>query len=498
MAGLFGSLNTSTRGLHAQQTALQTTSHNLANANTPGYTRQRVTMQADLPQSVAGIGQIGTGVTISGVERIADQYVNTQLRNGNSILSTYEEMSDILAELEAVFNEPSDVGLGNQISEVFASWTNLASNPEVATSKTMVVQQSETLTDIMQHMANQMSSLHGNTVSEMDKSALDANSNLLQLERLNQQIWQASVRGETPNDLLDQQDRILENLANTVDITVEKDRYNRAFISIDGQTVLNENTRNELVVVTGTDENGNPIVSGNETIEGDYSLGQFLIKEGTDESATFSRIDLESGSAKGAQDALAVIEDMQAELNHFAYSFATAINTIHSNDGEGINFFEFDPDNVAASLRVQEDIANDPTIINAGRDLNNELSGDGTRASAIAALQNANLPYNVEDWTFDEETLKLEEATRAGSSIYSRYNTMVTEMGIIKQQQDNMRANQDALVGLLEQRRESISGVNMNEEVVDMIRYSSAFQANSRVLSTISEMLDTLINRTGV
>lgn len=498
MSGLFGSLNTATRGLHAQQTALQTTSHNIANSNTAGYTRQRVTMQADLAQSYPGIGQVGTGVTISGIERVSDQYVNTQLRNGQSILEMHSEKSEILAQLEAVFNEPSDTGLANQISEVFASWTNLASNPEVATSKTMVVQQTETFTDIVHHMANQMNDLHTDTVAELDKSALDANSNLIQLERVNQQIWQASVRGETPNDLLDQQDRILSELASTVDIEVEKDRFNRAIVSIDGQTVLNENTRNELAVVIGQDDTGNPLFSNGDTLEGEATVGQFYVRQTNTEEPSYTAVELSSGSAKGAQEALAVIEDMQADLNDFALSFATAINMIHSNDGEGIDFFEIDPDNPSSSIRVQSDLIDDPTLIVTGRALDNSISGDGTRASAIASLQNALLPSDSEDWTFNPETLKIDEAQGSGVSIFSRYNSMVTEMGIIKQQEDNMVSTQQALISLLEQRRDSISGVDINEEVVDMIKYSSAFQANSRVLQTLSDMLDTLINRTGV
>lgn len=499
MSGLFGTLNTATRGLNAQQVALQTTSHNLSNVNTPGYTRQRVTMQASLAQSLPGVGQIGTGVNISGIHRVADHYVTTQLRNGQSILETYTNKSHILGQLETVFNEPSETGLGNQISEVFAAWSNLSSNPEVATSKTMVAQQSETLTDILHHMSTQMSNLYGDTVGEINKSALDANSGLLQLERLNHQIWQASVRGEAPNDLLDQQDRILQDLAKTVDIQVERDQFNRAAVSIDGQTILDPQTRKELVVVTGHDDLGNPIISGDEVIEGlNYEVGQFLVREEGEEDTLLTEIELQSGSAKGAQEALQVIEKFQTDLNDFAYSFATAVNTIHSHDGEGIDFFEFDSENVAATLRVNNDILEDPTIINAGRDLDNSIAGDGTRAAAIAALQNGNLPYEVEEWTFDEDSLQIHSAEAGGASIFSRYNTMVTEMGIIKQQEDNMMETQGALVNLLEQRQESISGVDINEEVVNMMKYQSAFQANSRVLQTLSDMLDTLINRTGV
>lgn len=499
MAGLFGTLNTATKGLHAQQTALQTIGHNVANANTIGYTRQRVTMQADIAQSIPGIGQIGTGVRISGIDRVHDEYITSQLRNGQSTLNYHQELADIIGQLETIFNEPSETGLSNQISEVFNSWTYLASNPEESTAKTMVVQTSETFTDILHYMANQMESLRTDTVNELDKAALDVNSTLKQLESLNHQIWQSSVRGQQPNDLLDQQDRLLSQLSGQLDISVERDQFNRAFVSIDGQSVLSADSRQEVMSVIGHDEDGNPVLSGGELVEGeDFPLGSFVVRSQSESGeSTYAAIELESGKVKGQQEALNVIEGMQSDLNDFAFQFATAVNTIHSGDGEGIDFFVFDPENVAGSLRVSQQLLDDPNLVVTGRDLENSISGDGTRAQQIASLQGASLPNNIEDWEYDPETLGINTSS-TGSTLFSHYNKMVTEMGITKQQADNMASTQSGLVALLEQRRESFSGVDINEEVVNMIQYSSAFQANSRVLQTISEMLDTLINRTGV
>ncbi|GEN51548.1 flagellar hook-associated protein FlgK [Alkalibacterium pelagium] len=503
MSGLFGTLNTATKGLNAQQTALQTIGHNVANANTTGYTRQRVTMQADLAQSVAGVGQIGTGVRIGNIDRVSDQYVNTQLRDAHSTTEKHKSLSDIIGQLEATFNEPSDTGLSNQISEVFNAWTYLASNPEQASARTMLVQTTETFTDTIHHMANSMDSLHKDTLNELDKSALDANSTLKQLENLNHQIWQASVRGFTPNDLLDQQDRLLTDLAGKVDITVERDRFNRVSVDVAGTNVLDSSSRKELAVVT-KEENGTFYLSNGDSVEGpegENLIGKVIVKNEAG-SATF--INPQKGSMKGTQDALGVISDMQSDLNEFAFSFATAVNLIHSNGGDydngGVEFFnngELTKENAALNIRVSESLRKNPENVVSGKDLNNTFSGDGSRAQAIAGLQYQNLSLNSESWTFNQDSMKI-EGSGVGSTLFSRYNSMVTEMGIVKQQEDNMLDTQSALMHLLTQRRESISGVDINEEVVDMIRYSSAFQANSRVLQTISEMLDTLINRTGV
>ncbi|PRY77490.1 flagellar hook-associated protein FlgK [Alkalibacterium olivapovliticus] len=502
MSGLFGTLNTATKGLNAQQTALQTIGHNVANANTTGYTRQLVTMQADFAQSVAGVGQIGTGVRIGNIDRVSDHYVNTQLRDAHSTTQKHESLSDIVGQLEAVFNEPSDSGLSNQISEVFNAWTYLASNPEQSSARTMLVQTTETFTDTIHHMANSMESLHKDTLGELSKDAMDVNSTLKQLEGLNHQIWQSSVRGFTPNDLLDQQDRLLTDLAGKIDITVEKDQFNRASVDIAGTNVLNSSSRKEVAVVTGTNEDGEYTLSDNDVLSSSndaIALGSVVIK--TPDSNEGTLVNPSKGSMRGTQEALVVISDMQAELDDFAFSFTNAVNLIHSGGDveDGQPFFEVlsDSTGAAKSIRTHQALRDDPDKVVSGKSLDNEYSGDGSRAQAIASLQNQTLSKDFNESHYNEDTMKINSGTKR-STLFGRYNSMVTEIGIVKQQEDNMLETQNGVMQLLTQRRESISGVDINEEVVDMIKYSSAFQANSRVLQTISEMLDTLINRTGV
>ncbi|MFL2098371.1 flagellar hook-associated protein FlgK [Marinilactibacillus psychrotolerans] len=497
MSGLFGTLNTATSGLLAQQNALQTLGHNVSNVNTPGYSRQRVDLQTNVAQQIPGVGQIGTGVQVAGISRMQDQFVMNQLMNGYSTTSKHQALSDTIGQLEATFNEPSETGLSNQISEVFNAWTYLASNPEQAASKTMIVQTSETFVDTVQHMANAMKALKADTVQQLDKAAVDANSTLKQLEDLNHQIWQASVRGYTPNDLLDTQDQLVNKLASQGDIQVSKDKYNRVSITMDEQTLLNENTRNEIMTVTSLNDFGEAVLSDGTTLTAEAKVGQFVIKSDNKGTAGYQPINLEGGSVKGTQDALTVIDDMQTELDQFAYDFATAVNTIHSNDGaeDGIDFFTVSEEGSALSLQVNQEIKENPSLIVTGKSLNNEIAGDGSRAQLISSLKNT--PINLEGEWYDDETMEIDSDINS-STLFDSYNGMVTDMGIIKQQSDNMLDTQEGLMALLEQRRESVSGVDINGEVTDMIKYSSAFQANSKVLSTLSEMLDTLINRTGV
>lgn len=476
MSGLFGTLNTSTSGMRAQQNALQTTSHNLANSNTVGYSRQRVTMAANLPQSLAGIGQIGTGVVINGITRITDDFVISQLQNEEAYLNQYKQLSDVLGQLEAMFNEPTDTGISQQMSEFFNSWNNLASNPESLTSKTMVVRQAETFLDTINHTLNKMNELSGDTLTQIDKQILDFNSAASQLKGINDQIFNATVKGEMPNDLLDKRDMLVGQMKNIAGVEASTDKYGRTFIKIDGQEIVSENAVNKLEM----------------TGEGDTTISVI-----TEEGA--QPVEIKTGAIKGLQEALVVVGEKNAEVSGFIENLALAVNTIHQGgeNGEGIEFFTIAEN---GEISVNQALLDDPSRVNVGKEFGEDaVAGDGTRAKAIFDLQNTMLDLSSKDWlnTYNEETMSF-ESSASGSTLFNHYNEIVTDMGITKQQADNMLANQLDLTILLEQRRDSISGVDINEEVVNMIQFQSAFQANARAISTISEMLDTLINRMGV
>lgn len=473
MSGLFGTLNIGVKGMTAAQTALQTTSHNVSNMNTEGYSRQRVNVQADNPYTLPGVGQLGTGVKMSGVVRVVDDYVTKQIQDETASYSRYATKSDALAQLEMIFDEPSETGLSNRFSRVYAAWNYLGSSPELATAKTMVSQESQTLTDTMRQMANQIEGLEGDTLYAIEKDVLDFNEKVEQLATLNKQIFNVVIKGQTPNDLLDQRDRLTTELASIAGVSIDYDKFQGVKLTLDGNAVLDGDTIQKLAV-----QSGGP--------KGQVEL------QAADGSA--KAIIIENGSIKGSQEALAVINDKKVELNQLAYNFATAVNTVH-----GKEFFTVSQTDAAKNMTVNADIKADTSLINAGKDLENPAAGDGSRATAISALASTKLNYFQADFAgeYDPDTMNFKPQT-SGTTTNGAYNDMVTSMGIIKQQADNIVASQSEVLGFLEDRRSSISGVNMNEEVVDMMKFQSAFQANARIINIIDEMLDTLINRTGV
>ncbi len=447
MSGIFSTLNTANKGMMASQTVLQTTSHNISNANTEGYSRQRVDLKADLAFNFAGVGQLGTGVKMESIVRVVNDYVSKQIRQENSTLNQFAAKSEVLEHLEIIFNEPSDTGLNFNLGEMFAAWQELSINPENLNFKTIVVEKSRTLTDTLNHMMNQLNSLEDETIELINKNADEFNSIITQLDTLNQQIYNISVKGQIPNDLMDQRDLLLKKLSSISDFEADLVEYNKVEISINGNKVLGLNTKYELSV----DNNG--------------ELSLVNSKDGSD----VKPIENSSGQIKGYKDALLDIEGRKGELKKFTENLATTINDVHTKEGE--EFFTFKDGRII----VNENIVKDNNLVKAGK--GDALEGDGSLALEIAQLRNKKIN---------------------GVTIEGAYRDMVTKVGISKEHADNMVSNQEVLVNQLELRRASSSGVSINEEVTNLIQYQKSFEANAKVIAVLTDMLDTLINRMGV
>ncbi|GAJ26346.1 LOW QUALITY PROTEIN: flagellar hook-associated protein FlgK [Liquorilactobacillus sucicola DSM 21376 = JCM 15457] len=507
MVGLFGTLGTATSGMGANQIALQTSSHNIANTNTDGYSRQRVDMKTTTPYNMAGVGMIGTGVEANGVERVVNDFVRSQIREANAQYQFYNEKSDVLGQLEDTLNEPSDSGVVSQLSKLSDSWTQLSKNPEMGTSKATVVETASSFADTVREMADKVGKLKADTTQNIAKTALDFNEKIKQLQSLNEQVYNLNSSGETPNDLLDTRDNLLKDISSLANVTTAIDRYGRASIQLSGQTILNGDERNTLSVVVGT-QNGQAAVAkdgdtttGTQTLSGDYAAGTILLtKNAADGNAAFTKLDVPSGSLGGLQASVNEIQTHLQELNDFAATVAKTTNMVFSDGKQSTSgFFSIgnDPASYAANLKVDSTLALIHHLIPAGT---TSAAGDGSRALAIANLNNLklNYPFSDSDLASYDKTNMTFAQKDGGSSYADAFNNIVTKNGISKQQADNTSSAQLSLLNQLEYKNESMSGVSINEEMSDVIRFQQGFQANARIISVVSEMLDTLINRTGV
>lgn len=231
MAGLFGTFNIATRGLFAQQKAIDTTSHNIANANTEGYTRQRVQLQTTNPEpmpsasNAIGPGQIGTGVDVAAVTRIRDNFLDFQVRVENGVNGQFTGRDKFLSEIENIMNEPTDTGISTLMGKFFDSWNTLATSAKESNARSIVAQQALALTDELNHTSTELQSLKDNAKTVIKDTVFDINGILGQISQLNQQIKQVNISGNTPNDLMDKRDLLLDQLSAKFGLTINKKQF---------------------------------------------------------------------------------------------------------------------------------------------------------------------------------------------------------------------------------------------------------------------------------
>ncbi|MBF7096335.1 flagellar hook-associated protein FlgK [Alkalibacter mobilis] len=510
MAGLFNTFNTSVKGLNAQQTALHTTSHNISNANTEGFSRQRVDMKADLAFDYAGVGQLGTGVKLEGVFRMVDEFVDYQIRNENSTLNEYMAKNDVMSQIEMVFNEPSDTGLNFAMGEMFNSWQELSKNPESLNAKSIVAEKSKTFADTLNHMAMQIEDLKEDTVSNISKNVYDVNSLITQINTVNEQIFNVSVKGHSPNDLLDTRDLLMKDLSDLTGFTETFDKWGRVSIEVDGQSLTEAPVNLKLSSISDISYDGGNAtvliaVGGDTTNMKSLTITSMEAQNFREGSTVFYDLDndsiqvanMNSGEISGNIHALNEIDDRMNELDLFAQGTATVFNKVHNPDGSGKDFYVFSGSTGALNLKVNQDILDNEELVATGKSATSP-AGDGSRALAIANLRNTKIDFNdLSTISYDAETMKISDVP-GGVTVEGSFRDVVIKVGISTEHAANMVDNQEALMAQLNNRRESVSGVSIDEEVTNLIKFQRSFEANSRVISTISEMLDTLINRTGV
>src|SRR4051794_21056888 len=442
----FTGIQTSLRGLLAQQRALDVTSHNIANASTVGYTRQEATLAASAPLPVytsggATAGALGTGVDVQAYRRVRDQFLDLQYRGQNMTLGYQSARSDALSQVELSFNEPGDNGIANALEKFWDAWGDVTNGPEGAAARQTLVDDARDATQRIndlqaslggarQRAADEYTQLAG-AGGEVSRTADDLASTL-------NAIRSAEMTGSQPNDLYDRRDLLLDHLSTMGQVSVTQSPGGSVDISLGGVQIVDaDDTTGIATVPAGTfplNFAGNP--PGGK-------LGAL--------------IDLQSATGP--------IGSYQTELAAMAQSLSDSVNGIYG--ATGTNFFAFG----VGTSGLPEIKLNEPAVSST-----TVVGGLGGQSDNSLALQISNL---------------------RGGDADKRYQQLVTRMGNEVAQASRSQATAQVLADNLSDRRESVSGVSLDEEMTNIIRFQRAYQASARAMSTTDEMLDTLINRAG-
>ena len=437
--------------LAVYQRALDVTSHNVANAANENYSRQRIELSAETPQMLGGLVW-GTGVKIDQVSRARNQLTDTQIRNNNSKYNDSYQRTEILSQVEALFPEPSDMGISSLINSFFNSWNELSVSPNSSTLRTNVVQSAQKLASQVQTVYQGLDEIKGNLLNDAKSQVQQLNSLLKQVQELNTQISAASISGAENNDLMDQRDRVLDQLSEIANISVTYDSSNAAIVSVGGvfgadQNISTEfkiNSVNDSIVLTTNDGNSTANIKGGNL----YAL-----------------VDSYSNT----------IPQYQNGLDNVMKTLMESVNNIHStgytNIGSpetGIDFFDSYANGI---LKINDKILTDNNNIAVSSD---GTSGNGDIAVKIADLNNQKLLN--------------------GSTISENYSNLVSGMGNDKATADQSTDSTQLILQQLQDQKNSYSGVSMDEEMTNVIKYQRSYDASAKLITVADQMLQTVLD----
>lgn len=431
------------RSLHGHQRALTTTAHNIANINTPGYSRQEAVLQSTLAISYPAVdsprpGQLGTGMSATEIKRYRDAYLDRQVREAKSAIGYWSGLETGLQRVEATLPEPTDFGIQSLLGNFFSAWHYLAQDPENPGSRSAVKGAAETLANSMTLAHHSLSNIETDLQSLFVQHVERINSVGGQVAELNWEIAYQRTAGANPNDLLDRRDFLLEELAELADTSV---------------TVVSSDLNIVSVEVYGVQ-----IVNGDEYLETGFGFTELLPAD-----ARGAVIDSTRGELAATAAAETKVREYLSQLETLMGSLAEAVN--HRLEGE---FFAFDPEAGTLTLGADADL----------------VLAEVTAAQAWAVAQ------------VREQRVVGDPLGAAGeATLDGHYQQLVTGIGADLNTAQRGLENVQAILGQIETLRESVSGVNLDEELTRMMQYQYGYQAAARVLTMMDELLDTLINR---
>lgn len=454
MGNLSASLAVALSGLMADQGALETTTNNVSNADTPGYSRQVPNLVASDPV-VLGPLTLGTGVTLKSIDSIRDPILEARIQQETQTEGQLSAQVSALDQMQVNFTSSSG-DIGTAISNFFDSVNQLSTNPSDLSLRQGVLTAAGNLASAFNTTANNLSQQRSNLNLSVVQTVGQINQLTQQIAQLNGEISNMENVGESAGSFVDQRTQLIDQLAGLVDISV----------------VPSDNT---ITITTG---NGTALVAGQQS----FALSTQPDASGT-QQIDFQGSDITSTISSGALGGLLQTRDQQipaaqSQLDTLASSLATSINHVQTagydlngDPTTNVNLFNPPPaggTGAAASLSVA---ITDPAEIAASSD---GTLGNNSNVEALYALRN--------------------QAIVDGQTPSDYYSSVVFNVG---NETSNASAEQSAsnlVLQQLQDQRSSISGVSLDEEAANMVRYQQAYAASAQVISTINTMMETVIN----
>jgi flagellar hook-associated protein 1 len=462
MASSFGSINTALTALYAQRRALDVAGQNIANANTEGYTRQRVDMQSQVGSMKATLyattDGLGTGVKVSDVQRLRDDYLENRARSEHANSAYLTAQSASYAAVENTFGEPNDTALQSQLGQMWDAWSDVANNPKDTAARSALLEQSSTVAEGLNDAHASLAGQWSNNRTTLAGYVNEVNTTAATVAQLNDSIVKAKASGVTVNELEDKRDAVVLHLSELTGATASKRANGAMDVFVGNSTLVSEFTTRNLEVSGAArldDQNTDPL-----------TLRWADTKTPAGAGGTMGAI---------ADTMTTIIPKVSDALDAVARKLAATVNTAHSAaysiDGTtGLDFF---------------------TSLTGGPITAGTIKVGITDPDKVAfASTTATLDHSVAS--------ALADAGNSSTGPDADYQAMIGELGVAAQASNQRNDIQTNVTQQVDADREAESGVNLDEEMTNLLTYQRGYEAASRVLTTIDSMLDQLINRTGL
>ena len=542
----------------AQQNAINVTGKNIANVNTPGYSRQKLLLETKTSLQTS-VGLIGNGVEAVGVERVYDRFLGVQINSECETLGRWQTRKDGLEIAEVIFNESGEFGLSQSLSQFWVAWQNLANDPSGYNERVVLQTKSEVMTGTFNRIYSDLQETQQGVDTSIEGAVAEINRLSQQIAELNQKIMEVEASGYTANDYRDQRDLGLKELAGLIDINTFEDATGRVTVAVGaGQTLVESNSSQDLITqvngfglkdIAWVGQNGTMVnitsnisngklngwleardvdirgymrqldtlaetlmervnnlhqvgfgldgSSGNDFFTGIASasgnLGSLLTITAEPGGTGNIRVTLVGGGTAGAEtvttdpvtgDIQIAIEDGTSTGGQIATALQahSGINTVSAaapgaawDLSAGSNTTALVGGSSARAFQVNSAVLNNLDLI-AASSTSTGIPGNSSQAIAIANLQHA-LTMNSNSSTFEDY-----------------YNSLVSKVGGNLQSADAYFNHQSDMVVQLENRRESISGVSLDEEMINLVKFQTAYDAAAKLITTADELLQTVLN----
>jgi len=521
MTSTFHGIETAKRALLTQQVALQTLGHNISNAATEGYSRQRVNLTTSAPIEAPAFrnstmpGQIGTGVEYDSITRVRDSFLDLQFRRENQTLAMWEVMNQTFSSIEGLINEPSDNGLRAVMDKFWNSLEVLNRDPSLLSARIDLIGAAVNLTDTLNSIDKGLTDIASDLESNITATTVQINSITQKIADLNALIKRIEGPNQNANDLRDQRDLLVDQLSELVDVNVTMNADGSYTIVAAGVTVVEGNNAVQIDESIAEQASGgklagyvrsfsevedartqlnamvNTLVTGEMkvTLANGYMTSRPMVAE-NDVTLSDGTV-IPAGQTIPANSTIVTPVEFIVQgfngLHQLGYTIPDAQTDIPFFTTEG-----GDAEFTIGNIRVNPVVVNDTNKIAAS----GKYEMQGTNRTVIRG--NGDISFaltNVRDYVF---TFPTNMTSLASGTIDDFFRAFVGNLGTLSNNAEQHLLNSQDLTYSADLMRQQVSGVSLDEELADMIRFQHAYNAAARNMTTVDEMLDRVINQMGI